>query len=316
VAAIDSYKAGSDFILAETGDRSDHLLNISSDSEYREQAVLFAEQLQDIKKSLLSSPDEIFSMKISQAINLGGFFANPFDLRRLLDNDSVTHLTDSILPNLNYAGQNLYKATSTYQEFLPPGNIFYRGKKQEGDFADIAALRSGIEAMRMALLGVSAYDLKGDIQAITLEAMHGKRFTVQEILDKYPHLFYLNDHYLIDEAQKAFLNLEKAYTQASDYLLNQDDADQSDDVLVATNYFKENASRYSAMFERAITMQEVLIDPQTEIQSDEFRLNLGNFFLRYPDTRPFLPRFDESGKIIPNTWPDSTFGGIFPEHKF
>ncbi|MFH1199418.1 MAG: hypothetical protein V1650_04625 [Candidatus Omnitrophota bacterium] len=316
VEAIDSYNEAFTFILNESDDQSDDLISISSALEYRNQAIAFVEELKDVKKSLLGVCDNVFSLKMSQVVDLSAFYNEPFDLRRLLDNDAAMNIFDNvILPKIDYAQRNLAKVASGYQERLPYSGIFYGLKQNEVDYGDVLVLASGANAMQAGLLSTLAYNLYADAQGSALKIIRGEKVSFRDILSRHPYLFTLsNPRYLIT-ARNAASNLERNYSLASDYLLYRDDVDQSDDVFVRTEYFVNNASRYSMMLRSLSSMGNTLIDPRPEITRDNFRVNPGEFFLRFKNVRDFLPRFNADNSIIPKSWPDDKFGGIVPDNK-
>jgi len=314
VLAINNYIEGVNFIAAETDDQSDDLISISHAPEYQEQAVLFAEQISDLKKSLISQPDSEFSMKFSQFINLGYFYANPFDLRRVLDFDSANYfLLSNFLPQTEYMLENLSNADVNYQEFLPPDNPFYTERKKDADFADTQAIRTGLEAIRMASFGLLGYELNLDVQEVILTAIEGGNSIVNNTLDAYPELLNLLDPSYMLLAREALNNTVNAYTETVNYLSNNEDPDQSDDLMVPTLYFWDNEPRYRGMLEGLNALHNTLIDPETEEPGDEFHINLAELLTHFKDMRPFLPEFSEDNNYIPGSWPDPTFGGILPD---
>lgn len=317
VSAIDSYNAAFSYILAEKDDQSDDLVSINQAPEYRQEAIAFARELRDLKKSLLGRPDKAFSVKFSQFINAENFFSRPVDFRRLSDKDSAQYLFQGIgMPYLNYIAANLSRVKSKYREFLPPDDAFYKVKKREVDFADVAAASSGIDAIRMTLLSASAYNLDVDIQTNALKALGGDTLNIQDILDKHPQLLNLSNSRFINLARESLNRIESGYVKTSKYLLNDEDADQSDDILSVSDYSRADVPRYGMMLEQLNRMRNTLIDPRLQTQGDEFHINPAEFFLNYKDARSFVPGFDRNNHVVPGSWPDEKFGGILPDNKF
>jgi len=315
VASIDSYSAGFSYILSAQN-RADNLLNISTLPQYQKEALLFAEELKDIKRSLMGAPERVFSLKLNQAINAGNFFTQPFDFRRPLEPDSVNYLLgDVVLPYFDYAADNLSKVKAGYSELLPQDSGFYKGKKKEFDFADMQVSLTGLELTRMSLLSILAYDTKMDMQTFAPGVPGNKRIHVQELLDKDPHILYLAHPYSIVLARDAFSRAIKSYTRGSDYLLQKEDIDQSDDIFVVKESFRANAARYGAMLKEMDLMKNALIDPRSDVTGDEFHFNPGEFFVRYKDIRAFMPQFDGNNNFIDGTCPDKKFGGILPDNN-
>lgn len=315
VAAIDSYMQAYNSLKTEIDDQSDDLISISFGREYQDEAEEFAKDLIEIKQSLLGSPNSTFSAKFSQLINLGHYYTNPFNFRRLGDNDAVPYLLENnFLPALDYALNNLSKANINYQEFLPPQDTyFYKGKQKEVDFADISSAKAGLESMRMLILSLSAYNLDINAQDIGLAWLNGDKITLGDIVNTHPNLLQLVDTSKINSAREAFDNLVKNYTDAADYLLYREDTYQSDDLLIPRGYIWQNELKYRTMLQELNRMKNTLIDPNLKTEGDEFHINLGEFFVYPKDMRQFLPQFNEN-KIVPGSWPDTTFGGITPDN--
>ena len=316
VASIDSYSAGFSYILSAQN-RADNLLNISQLSQYQKEALLFAEELKDIKKSLMGTPDRVFSLKLNQVINAGNFFTQPFDFRRAFEVDSASYLLGEVfLPYFDYAASNFSRVKPGYREFFPPDNSLYSVTKKEIDFTDTSAVLSTLELSRTAFLSLLAYDLNTDIQTLAPGAPNEKIAHIQDALDQNPRLFYLSHPRSMNLARDAFSRMVKSYAAGADYFLNKEDADQSDDLLTAKGDALVNLGRYVKMLQDLDLMKETLVDPSTGKQGDEFRVNLGEFFLRYKDMRTLMPQFAANNNVIAGTYPDETFGGILPDGKF
>jgi len=317
VAAIDSFNDGFSYILTNEAGRPAALLKISRLPQYRKEALLFADELKDIKKSLMGTPERVFSLRLNQAINAGNFFTRPFDFGRALGPNSAEYLLGEVIsPYFDYAARNFSRVKPGYSEFLPPDTALYKGKKKEVDFTDISAVLSTSELARTAFLSLLAYDLKADIRTLAPGAPNDLSTHLQDTLDNYPHLFYLKDASSLGLAREAFARMVKSYAAGADYYLTREDAGQSDDLLVATEDFRVNLERYKAMLEELGLMKNTLIDPRTETAGDELHVDLGEFFARYKDVRKFMPQFDANNNVIPGTYPDETFGGILPDNKF
>ncbi|HBG62831.1 MAG: hypothetical protein A2Y00_08900 [Omnitrophica WOR_2 bacterium GWF2_43_52] len=309
VLAIDSYIKGYNFMKDETDEQSDDLISINHASIYRQEAEAFTKELQDMKKSLLSQPDSEFSMRLSHLVDLGYWFSNPFEFRRLLDAGAMSYsLNDYLLPQTNYLLDNVSKASITYNEFLPPDP--YIGNKIEADFADVQAMKTGAEALRMVSLGLSANNLNVGTQEIILRWLETGQVSITDELEKYPDFLTLEDTTKIATARQAFTNIVNGYKETTAYLLNNEELDQSDDVLVPTDYFWANEPRYRTMLEQLDTMENTLIDPTTEAVDDEFHLNLAEYFTNYKNLRQYLPAFDEENHQVEGLLPDQTFGGV------
>lgn len=308
VLAIDSYIDAFNFMQTQTGDQSNDLISISP--QYMEDAKLFTEQVQDIKKSLLSQPDLVFSMKFSQCINLGNFFTNPFDFREILGTKTISYLLqDNFLPLMDYALNNLAKADVDYQEYLPPQSSFSEGKNKEADFADIVAAKSALESIRMSFLSLLGYNCDVDVQAVISDAFKNRHISFNDILDHYANLLKLSNQDNIISAKQTLSNIVKRYNETIDYLSNREDIDQSDDILILSEDFRANESKYKAVLEGLNNMQSTLIDPVIGITTKEIYVNPAGFFLSPKDIRQFLPKFDSDNEAVANSFPDITFGG-------
>lgn len=315
ILAIDSYIKAFNFLKAETDDQSDDLFSISSGSEYQDEAQRFAKDLLDIRQSLLGKPDSSFSAKFSQFINLGYFYTNPFDLRRLGDADMATYLLkDNFLPPLDYALNNLSRADINYQELFAQNSYFYPMKKRKVDFADVSLFKASLESMRIAILSLSAYNLKINAPDIGLKLSRGERVDFNYILSSHPHLLRLVARKRLYLAREAFDNLVKNYIEGADYLLYRGNERQSDSLFIPQGYVWQNEPKYRAMLIGLNRMGNVLVNPNLETEGDEFHINLAEFFIYHKDIRQFLPQFKEN-KVVPGSWPDITFGGIAPDNK-
>jgi len=316
IKAIDWYIAGFNSMLAEREDQSDDLLSISRAPEYRKEALLFENQIRDVKKSLRGQHDARFSPTFNQFVNLGRFFSDPFDFRRLLDRDSAAYLLrENILPQADYLLASFSRASDTYRQLLPPKNSFYKGQMKELDFADIAAAKFGLESVQVVALSTLGYNLEIDTPVLATDALGGRPINVQDILDRNPALGNIADTAYLNLAASVFSRLSETYKTAADYLLFHEDPDQTDDLLVPTEYFNSNAGRLEGMLLNLTRMQDTLINPRVEITGNEIRVNPAEFFLYYKNARQFFPRFDEDSRVIAGSWPDRRFGGILPDNE-
>lgn len=315
--AIDAYLRAYNFMKAETGDHSSDLFSLSSTAQYRQEAELFAQQLSDIRKSLVGAPDTKFLVKTSQLINLSRFFSSPFDLRRALDTDSAQYLlTEHFLPQIDYARNNLSKAGMDYQEFLPPDNSFYTKSKKDVDLADILSARLSLEQLRMLSLLALGYNLNFNAQEEALQAQEGNTFSLNNFFSAHPDFLHLSDSAKIASAREAFGNIVSLYKEISDYLLNNEDSQQGDDLVIIDDYFRANELNYRAMLDGLNSMNNTLLNPAPEAPESQFHLNLGELFIQQKNLRDLLPNFDENNRIIAESWPDATFGGIVPDNEF
>ncbi|MDP2906013.1 MAG: hypothetical protein Q8O22_06925 [Candidatus Omnitrophota bacterium] len=317
VASIDSYSAGFFYIFSEQNRRPDNLLNLSPLPKYQKEALLFVDELKDIKRSLMGTPERVFSLRLNQVINAGNFFTQPFDFRRAFEVDSASYLLqDVFLPYFDYAASNFSKVKPAYREFFPPESSFYTGNKKEIDFTDTSAILSALELSRTGFLSLLAYDLNMDIQTLAPGAPNEQIAHIQDALGQNPRLLYLSHPRSMNLARDAFSRMVKSYAAGADYFAKTEDADQSDDLLTAKGDALVNLGRYVKMLQDLDLMKETLIDPSTANQGDEFRVNLGEFFLRYKDMRALMPQFAANNNVIAGTYPDETFGGILPDGKF
>lgn len=317
VLAIDSYLSGFNFIERETDEQSDDLVSISHTPEYRAKASAFNQQLTEVKKSLLSQNDSVFSMKFSQGINLGRLFTEPFDLRRMLDRDSLSYLLgDCVFPHLDYQINNFSKANTSYQEFLPPLNPFSDNiARKDIDFADISAMKLGLNYLRMTFASLLAYNFNlNTLEIIPPDISNWKLNFINNLINSHPDLLNLSNTAYLESFRSEFIASAYEYRETIDYLLNGEDANQLDDFLVPPAYFWLNESKYWAMLRELSNMQNTLIDPYPELIGDEFHLNLAEFFLNYKDLRQFLPQFDKDNRIIFGSYPEPTFGGVLPDN--
>lgn len=319
LAAIDSYLAGFNSMLAETDEQSDDLISLSNIIEHRKEASVLAAHLEDIKATLTSrsASQTKFSAKLSQLINLRYLFNHPVEPRRLLDQDGVQYLIgEMMLPHITYAIENLSKAGNGYKEYLPNISVFNRIKSREIDYGDISITKCGLEAIQSGCQSVRGYEFCADIQSILIDASKGSNPGIENMRLTYPNLLTLKDSRYIYSAREAFGRMVSAYKQASNYLLHNEDYNQKDDLFVPSAYLRANAFRYKNMLEQLDTMQTARINPKAEEIGDEFHLNLGEFFIYYKNIRDFLPQFDQDNKLVPGTWPDKKFGGILPDENF
>lgn len=320
VSAINSYIAGFNSMIAETDEQSNDLLTITqAPGGYKEEALLFMRQIKEIKKSLLGRPGSKFSAALSQFANLGWFFTNPPDVRRLLDRDGAVYLIEgNFLPHIDYMLANFSRAGDTYRQFLPVSDNFYSGDSgpiKEIDFADIAAAKSGLEIIKTGCFIVLGYNLQLDAPRLLIETLGGKRINFQELIDENPLLGNIADIGYLNLAGRTFSGLSESYKAASDYFLYSEDADQSDELLIPSEYFTSNAVRLQAMVLGLTGMQSTLVDPRLEVSGDEVRINPAELFLHYKEARQFLPRFNEKNQVVAGSWPDKTFGGILPDNE-
>jgi hypothetical protein len=317
VQAIDSYLTGFDFIMAEKGDQTDDLISISRIPQYRKEALLFAEQLKDVKKSLLGQQDKMFSAKLSQLVYAGSFYADPPDVRRLLDQDAAYYLLRRVfVPQMTYAVKGLSYVDPAYKELLPPENIDYKWQRQEIYYSDVLAARASLEAVQTSFLSALAYNLNMDVQEVARKLANKEHVSVQEMLAGYPRLGELKDVRYLVSARNSLENSLKDFSEVADYWLAHRDRYRADYVGLTFDDFRANVPRYKTMAQGLGMMQNTLIDPRLEIKGDEFHVNPAEFFVYYKNARGFLPAFDKDNQAIHGTWPDETFGGILPDNKF
>jgi hypothetical protein len=173
-----------------------------------------------------------------------------------------------------------------------------------------------VDSIDTAALGLLASNLTIDSQEVILQGLESGAVNVNSILGTYPLLLTLSDSAKIDAARQAFTDVVNGYKETADYWLNNEDNDQSDDLLIPTEYFWANEPRYRVMAEQLNTLQDTLIDPTTEITGDEFHLNLAEYFINYKNLRQFLPSFDDENHVIEGSLPEETFGGIITGKEF
>lgn len=191
----------------------------------------------------------------------------------------------------------------------------------EVDYTDVVLYRSMLCAAKAFFLIIDAYDLNVEDTAAMVEVIKNDLFSINRYLcsegpDCLPSFFTLKDGggVLLDQAKLAVECAINNYMEASDRLKEETDLQWDDFVHIGP---EQDELDDESDFRSLLTdIQSALSGPHTISDPDgdgSFALNLSAFFDGHPDIRGFLPDFDSDDEIVCGTFPDTYFGGIFPE---
>ena len=173
----------------------------------------------------------------------------------------------------------------------------------EIDYGDVLALRGGLRLAEAAILISSAYNLDVDIDALA-SLVDAPGFDIQtQVIQAYPLLLSLLPTHQMAEAKTHVQESITQLTAAIDSIRAETDP-QGNDLLVIN---AQDAADFSAALQQ---WNNALHGPAL-IRSLNTQVDLSQFFDHPKSLRDYLPAFSGT-LIIRGSFPDPTFGAIFP----
>jgi hypothetical protein len=173
----------------------------------------------------------------------------------------------------------------------------------EIDYGDALVIRAGLNLAKTAIHIFLAYDFNIDIDAI-VALIDTSGFDIQtDVIQAYPQLLTLFPSGQLTEAKANFAESITQLTAAINFIVAEGDP-QGNDLFVIS-------SEDGAQFKTKLEEWNDALDGPTYIEDLGTQLNLVQFFDYPKNLRDYLPTF-EGTYIKRGSFPDPTFGGIFP----
>ncbi len=307
IESIDAYLAALEFIRNEADPQDDDLIAISDFADENE----FRWALDQIRRSLLGEVSDPFKLELSQFVHFGWLFDNPVELRSFLCTESLPALIKAhIHPQINWALTHLEGLDGSYEERLEPSDYPIENTV-EIDFGDIALFRSLLYALRSGAKTSYSYDINLKLYDLVYELANESFSINEDVLYAYKDFLNLMPDQELDSAKTDLNNAINNYIAGSDFIRTEAD-DQSDDLFKFDDdeAIEDDANRRALLsaVQTSLAGNPVCLDPETPVQ-----INLFEFYGDPIDLRAYLPEFDRDNEVVPNTFPDPTFSGVFPD---
>jgi len=302
VKGIDAYLAASAFIRSEPDPQDDDLIQFSDVADEGE----FRWILGQIRRSLLGEVSDPFKPELSQFVHLGWLFDNPVALRGFLRTDSLAELIKTqIHPQINWALTHLEGLDKSYSERLGPSDYPIENPV-EIDFGDIAMLRSFLYAARSGAKTSYSYDIGLRLYDLIDELANDDFSINEDVLEAYKGFLQLTPDHQLGSAKTDLNKAISEYMAASEFIRAETD-DPSDDLFTLDEADADFRALLSDV-QRSLAGTPTCLAPETPV-----RINLDEFYGDPIDLRQNLPAFNEENEVVPGTFPDPTFNGIFPD---
>jgi hypothetical protein len=184
----------------------------------------------------------------------------------------------------------------------------------EIDYSDMLVIKGGLNLAKAAINIFSSYNINVDIDAV-VSLINANSFDVQtNLVQAYPQLLNLLPTNLMAEAKANVIEAMTQLDAAMDSIALEGDAQANDLFIVSAND--------RAQFSAAMEEWRDALDGPTLITDIDIQVDLTQFFDYPKDLRDFLPIIDRFPRsygrsdqflIRRGSFPDPTFGGIFPE---
>jgi hypothetical protein len=198
-------------------------------------------------------------------------------------------------PDVLTVSPNLSLSAGTY-EFTIVAPI-------EIDYGDALVIRGGLNLAKAAILIFSAYNFNVDIDAI-VSLIDTAGFNVQtHVIQAYPQLLTLLPTSQMTEAKASVRTAITQLTAAVNFIVNESDSQANDLITISADE--------GAAFSAALAEWNNALDGPVLINALKTKVDLTQFFDYPKNLRNYLPTF--KGTLIKRgSFPDPTFGGIFP----
>jgi hypothetical protein len=187
---------------------------------------------------------------------------------------------------------------------VPSGNSEYKiVAPVEIDFGDALVIRGGLNLAKAAVLIFSAYDFNVDIDAL-VPLIDTPGFDIQtHVIQAYPQLLTLLPTNQMGEAKASVRESITQLSRAVDSIVGEGDP-QGNDLLILN---PADGAEFSMVLEE----WKNALDGPVFIKELNTQVDLAQFFDHPKNLRDYLPAFSGT-LIIRGSFPDPTFGGIFP----
>jgi hypothetical protein len=249
-------------------------------------------------------------------------------------------LRGQVVSTLNSAIDNhLSMLGTSFETILDGTDLLDLSEPVDVDYADVKLLEAAFRLWKVAALRLLIVnDLDIDIAALSQQASSGIPFQLQaDLLTPLPELLTSNPGAAADlaDAKSALLTAIECYYAASDFMRNDDDPNQLDDLVTidfdAVSLMEEELARrelgafYCSLEGQGFADLDAFGSPECSgpPMIDGEAVNLSVLFDQANDLRGLLPTFqwdaacaddyvDTSVVDADTPFPDPTLGGLFP----
>jgi hypothetical protein len=217
----------------------------------------------------------------------------------------------TVLPQIEGALSNLNQITSGFLIYTT--TEFGGTTVTEIDYGDVLLFKTALHAAKAAILMLASYDLNVDVDTLVGRIRDSLFNPNTDVLSTYPAFLSLLPAPRLSEAKSPLNEAIITYGLASSSIRSEVD-DQSNDLFVIGTGSLANELK---LRNRLTEIQASLSTASTINATPAFSLNLSQLFDTPKNLRSYLPAFrvsDLTGKfrVLANSFPDSTFGGILP----
>ncbi|MBN2321115.1 MAG: VCBS repeat-containing protein, partial [Acidobacteria bacterium] len=175
----------------------------------------------------------------------------------------------------------------------------------EIDYGDALVLRGGLNLAKAAIRIYTAYNFDADIDTL-LPLFYAETFDIQaDAIDLYPQFLTLLPTHELAEAKTDIRESITQLNDAIDFILSEVDAQGNDFIVVSASEGAEFKARFTEV-DNALD-GPVLV----EVEELQIQVDLSEFFDDPKNLRDYIPNF-YGIRIARGSFPDPTFGGIFP----